>query len=245
MATNRTAVMGRANSPVPFAVAVVTIGLALAGCESGSTLLGGANQPVTAVAEPAAKTKTVSVAIAPVLGVPEATSRQLVAGLGGGLDKTKVTLVTAPGAPSDYTLRGYATASKDKTAAAGKLAYFFDVMDGSGKKINRIAGEEVLAAPATGKDIWLSVTPSSSRYPAKRQRPLRLRSRLAVQPPRQVRPSRRRRPPLRRPPPVSAQSRQPHSRQTWLLQPPRSAARPARPPAASTSQPARQLLYPA
>jgi hypothetical protein len=157
MATNRTAAPMRKLLPVPFTITILVFGLALGGCESSSNLLGGVNQPVTAVADPQ-PSKTVSVAIAPVLGVPDATSKQMVAQVGSGLDKQRFTLVTSATTPADYTLRGYATASKDKTA--GKLSYFFDVVDKSGKKINRIAGEEALAAPATGKDIWQSVTPA-------------------------------------------------------------------------------------
>ncbi len=157
MATNRTAAPMHNALPVPFTATLMVLCLALAGCESSTNLLGSANQPETAVAIPNAA-KPVSVAIAPVLGVPDATRKQMVAQLGNGLDKTRFTLVTQPTTPADYTLRGYATAAKDK--AAGKFSYFFDVIDKSGQKINRIAGEEVLAAPSTGKDIWQSVTPA-------------------------------------------------------------------------------------
>ncbi len=163
MTTNRTAAASRATVPGSFAVTSIMLSLALAGCESGSSLLGGANQPVTPVAD-AAISKTVSVAVAPVLGVPDATSKQMVAQVSGGLDKTKFSLVTSPTTPADYTLRGYATAAKDsKDKAAAKLSYFFDVMDKSGKKINRIAGEEMLASATAGKDVWQAVTPEISQ----------------------------------------------------------------------------------
>lgn len=161
MTTNGTAATWRATLPVSFAVIMVSLGLA--GCETGSSLLGAANQPVTPVAEVAAA-KTVSVAIAPVLGVPDATSKQLVQQVSNGLDKAKFTLVTSPTAPADYTLRGYATAAKvGKDKAASKLSYFFDVMDKSGTKINRLAGEELLAAAPAGKDVWNAVTPEISQ----------------------------------------------------------------------------------
>ena len=163
--TNRTAATWRASLPVPFAVSTMILGLALGGCESASNLLSGANQPAVAVVDtPVAKTK--SVAIAPVLGVPEATSKQIVAQLSSGLDKTKFTIVTQPATPADFTLRGYATAAKDTTTkdkGAAKLSYFFDVMDNAGKKVNRIAGEEKLASAPAGKDIWNAVTPEISQ----------------------------------------------------------------------------------
>jgi hypothetical protein len=58
-------------------------------------------------------------------------------------------------------LRGYATAAREKSAS--KLSYFFDVTDKAGKKVNRIAGEEVLAAAPAGKDVWQGVTPQISK----------------------------------------------------------------------------------
>ena len=158
MTTKRTAATWRANLPVPFAVAGLLAALALGGCESGASLLGGNSQPPITVAEVPAAPKTTIVAIAPVLGVPEPTSKDIMEKLGSGLDKTRFTVATSPTTPSDYTLRGYATAAKDKTT--GKLSYFFDVIDKSGQKINRIAGEEPLANPAAGKDLWQSVTPA-------------------------------------------------------------------------------------
>ena len=158
MTTKRTAATWRANLPVPFAVAGILAALALGGCESGASLLGGANQPPVAVADTPVAAKTLTVAIAPVLGVPEPTSKDIMEKLAGGLDKTRFTVAASPTTPSDYTLRGYATAAKDKTT--GKLSYFFDVIDKSGQKINRIAGEEPLANPAAGKDMWQSVTPA-------------------------------------------------------------------------------------
>jgi len=162
MTTNRTAATWRSTLSVPFAVTTLMLSVSLAGCESGSTLLGGANQPPITVADAPAQRATTTVAIAPVLGVPDATSKQIIAQLSSGLDTRRFSVVTQPGQPADFTLRGYATAardtaSKDKTAT--KLSYFFDVMDKSGKKVNRIAGDEMLAATGTGKDIWNAVTP--------------------------------------------------------------------------------------
>lgn len=159
--TNGTAATWGSTLPVSFAVTTIVLSLALGGCESASTMLGGGNQPAVAVAD-APVAKTVSVAIAPVLGVPEATSKQIVSQLTTGLDKTKFTVLTVPNQPADYTLRGYATAAKDsasKDKSAAKLSYFFDVMDKSGKKVNRIAGDEALTAAPGGKDIWTAVTP--------------------------------------------------------------------------------------
>ncbi|MEQ1695466.1 MAG: hypothetical protein ABL901_06455 [Hyphomicrobiaceae bacterium] len=165
MTTNGTAATWRTSLPV-FAVTTMILSVTLAGCESGTSLLGGANQPATAVADAPVARAATTVAIAPVLGVPDVTSKQLVAQVSSGLDPKRFTVLTQTSQPADYTLRGYATAAKDpasKDKGAAKLSYFFDVMDKSGKKVNRIAGDEILTAAAGGKDIWTSITPQISQ----------------------------------------------------------------------------------
>ena len=57
---------------------------------------------------------------------------------------------------ADYTLRGYIVAAKDKTAT--KVSYIWDVTDPTGKRVNRITGEEVVSGNA-GKDPWAALTP--------------------------------------------------------------------------------------
>jgi len=57
---------------------------------------------------------------------------------------------------ADYTLRGYIVAAKDK--ANTKVSYIWDVTDPSGKRVNRITGEEVISVNAT-KDPWAAITP--------------------------------------------------------------------------------------
>jgi hypothetical protein len=162
MTTNGTAAAWRANLPVPFAVAGIILTLALGGCAGDTSILGGSNQPSAAVTDAPAATKAVTVAIAPILGVPEATGKQMVSQLSSSLDKTRFTVVTTASVPVDYTLRGYATAAKDKTTTA-KLSYFFDVIDKGGTKVNRIAGEEALPNAPVGKEVWQAMTPQISQ----------------------------------------------------------------------------------
>lgn len=139
-------------------VAVAT--LALAGCESNG-LLSNNPAPETAVAPPPVPPKLKTVAVYPVLAAPAPLNKQLQEGVADAIDKTKYRVVTvADGStpPSDYQLRGYGTASRDKSGA--KFAYFFDVLDGKGDKLNRIAGEEPLGkVSAKSKDLWQKVTP--------------------------------------------------------------------------------------
>jgi hypothetical protein len=161
MATKPTALLISSNSALTRAVTAITVVTLLAGCETGSSLLNGTNQPAVAVTEPANASKLTTIAIAPVLGVPEATSQQLVTELSNGLDKSRFSVVTSASSPTDYTLRGYATAAREKSSS--KLSYFFDVIDKSGKKVNRIAGEETLSAAPAGKDVWQGMTPAISK----------------------------------------------------------------------------------
>lgn len=143
---------------VPALVAVAA--LALAGCESNG-LLANNPAPETAVAPPPAPPKLKTVAVYPVLAAPAPLNKQLQDGVADAIDKTKYRVITvADGStpPSDYQLRGYGTASRDKSGA--KFAYFFDVLDGKGEKLNRIAGEEPLGkASVKSKDLWQKVTP--------------------------------------------------------------------------------------
>ena len=140
--------------------------LGLAGCETSSSLLGSnsglpqsagiAPPPSQPAAAPVAQAAP-KILIAPIIGPPDAVSKPLSAQLNDAADRQRVALVRAQGEPSAYTLRGYlAVPAKDKNGT--KLSYIWDVTDSSGKQVNRITGEEILA-PAAGGDAWSAVTP--------------------------------------------------------------------------------------
>jgi hypothetical protein len=136
--------------------------LGLAGCETSSNLFGNnagpglspsiAPQPTAQAANQGAP----RIAIAPIIGPPDAISRSLTAQLGDAAERQKVAISRSPAEPANFTLRGYlAVPAKDKTG--NKLSYIWDVTDPTGKRVNRITGEEVLAV--TGGDAWAGVTP--------------------------------------------------------------------------------------
>ena len=75
--------------------------------------------------------------------------------LGGALEKQRVA-IAQPGERSDYTLRGYMVAAKEKSGT--KVSYIWDVTDPAGKRINRIQGEE-MATGGDGRDPWSAVSP--------------------------------------------------------------------------------------
>jgi hypothetical protein len=149
--------MGRAftRSARRFVVAgVAAITLGLAGCETSSSLLGGGDSAPTQVsAAPAAPTQN-RVSVAPVIGAPDGVAKQLQQSFASAIGQKNVTVVAAQD-KADYALRGYVVAAKDK--AGTKVSYIWDVTDTSGRRVNRVTGEEVVAGTAT--DPWANVTP--------------------------------------------------------------------------------------
>jgi hypothetical protein len=134
------------------------IGGLLAGCESSSSVFGSSGTPEATLAPaPSAPPVVLTrVAIAPVIGAPDAVARQLQQDVTNALDRSKVNVVNIADAPQ-YTLRGYIVAAKEKTAT--KLSYIWDVNDSGGKRVNRITGEEAVSGQP-GKDPWALVTPA-------------------------------------------------------------------------------------
>lgn len=141
------------------AVAASLAALALAGCESGSSLLAGAGQsgPQTALSTPppAGTAQSARVEIAPIIGAPENVSRDLQTQLAASMQRNNLTVAQGPGAKGEYVLRGYIVAAREKTAS--KISYIWDLTDQAGKRAHRITGEE-LAAATTG-DPWAGVNP--------------------------------------------------------------------------------------
>lgn len=134
--------------------------LSLAGCETGSAVFGGdASAPSQALApvQAAPQAAPTRLALAPVIGAPDAIAKQITAQLTSAIERQRVTMAKTPSERVDYTLRGYVVAAKDKTAT--KVSYIWDVTDNSGKRVHRITGEEIVTA-AVGKDAWSNVTPA-------------------------------------------------------------------------------------
>ncbi len=137
----------------------VVLGAGLGGCETSSNLFGQSDDSsTTAVAQaPVAPVPTYRsrVAIAPVIGAPDGVARQLSQQLAMALEAKQIG-VTKPGEASDFTVRGYVVAAKEKTST--KVSYIWDINDAAGKRVNRVTGEEA-AASGADKDPWQAVTP--------------------------------------------------------------------------------------
>lgn len=141
------------------AIAIIAVGAGLAGCETGGSILGGAfasNDTSPAQQAPATPAPLAKIALAPVIGAPDPVSKQLASQLTAAAEKHRITLAPDRDAKADYLLRGYVVAARDK--ASTKVSYIWDVSDPTGKRVNRITGEEV-AATVNPKDPWASVTP--------------------------------------------------------------------------------------
>ncbi len=144
--------------PFKAVLAVSLAAFALAGCESGSNLLaqGGNSGPQTAIApQPPSNAQLAKIEIAPVIGAPDNVSRDLQTQLTASMERSRISVAKAPGGKGEYTLRGYIVAAREKTGS--KISYIWDVTDQTGKRANRITGEEFAAG--TGKDPWSTVTP--------------------------------------------------------------------------------------
>jgi hypothetical protein len=143
-----------------LAVLMALAGLGLAGCETSASLFGwntpAAPETVAAPPPPVAQPPLAKVAVAPIIGAPDAIAKQIQQEFTSAMEKQRVSVTASKDERADYTLRGYIVAAKDKSAT--KVSYIWDVTDPSGKRVNRITGEEAVAANA-GKDPWAALTP--------------------------------------------------------------------------------------
>jgi hypothetical protein len=141
---------------VAIAVLVALAGFGLAGCETNTSLFGNNSLATPEPVKPAAaQAPLAKVAVAPIIGAPDGIAKQIHQDFTSAVEKQRV-VVASKDERADYTLRGYIVAAKDKSGT--KVSYIWDVTDPSGKRVNRITGEEVIAGPVS-KDPWAALTP--------------------------------------------------------------------------------------
>jgi hypothetical protein len=142
-------------------IPVVIAAMALAGCESSGSIFSGLSSgPAVATPEPVkpvAQSPLARIAMANVIGAPDAVSRQVAEQIVQAGERQRITLINDRDAKGDYTLRGYVVASKER--AQTKVTYIWDLTDPTGKRVNRITGHE-MAPAGTAKDPWVAVTPA-------------------------------------------------------------------------------------
>lgn len=159
MTTIDAAAAWRGNRSVAFAVFAAFLGLGLGGCETGANLFAGNADPNASVfaGQPSADApQTAKIAIAPVIGAPETVAKQLQTQLTSSIEAQKITVAKGPNDKAEFTLRGYVVSAREKGRT--KVSYIWDVTDPTGRRVNRITGEEVLAG-AQSSDPWAAVTP--------------------------------------------------------------------------------------
>lgn len=150
-----------ARKPGTLAVFATIMALGLGGCETSSNLFGASGDAAApaAVAQQAVPPAAprAKIAVAPVIGPPDTAVKLVQAQLVSAIERQKISVAKLPTDPSEYTLRGYIVAAKEKAGA--KMSYIWDVTDPAGKRVNRITGEEVVPGKLAGSDPWVALTP--------------------------------------------------------------------------------------
>lgn len=144
------------------ALCIVLAGIGLAGCETGGNILGGgigstetiAQQPPQAPPKPQ---MVASIALAPIIGAPDQIGQQLRSQIIESASRNKIAILADRETSADFGMRGYLVAARDRGGI--KVSYIWDVTDTSGKRVNRITGEESVPG-AAGKDPWSAVSPA-------------------------------------------------------------------------------------
>ncbi len=173
MTTIDAAAARRFNPRISLAIALGLVGFGLAGCSGGSSLsdfgsgiFGSSNsaQPVAEAQPPAAPAQPqqplAKIALAPIIGAPDNVARQIQQDFTSTVQTQRVSVAASKDERVDYTLRGYLVAAKEKSGT--KVSYIWDVTDGTGKRVNRVTGEEVLPGHGS-KDPWAALTPEVSQ----------------------------------------------------------------------------------
>ena len=161
MTTIDAAAAWRGNRSVVFAVFATFVAFGLGGCETGANLFANnaadPNASLSTGQPPAASiSQTPKIAIAPVIGAPDAVAKQLQTQLTSAIESQRITVAKGANDKAEFTLRGYVVSVREKGRT--KDSYIWDVTEPSGKRVKRITGEEVLAG-AQSKDPWAAVTP--------------------------------------------------------------------------------------
>jgi hypothetical protein len=144
-----------------LAVALAAVlGLGLAGCGGSSfSLFKGAGNTASQESEQpraVAEAPIAKVAINPIVGPPDALGRQLLQEFTSALQRQRVAVTPGKDDGADFNLRPYILAAKEKRGT--KVSYVLDVSEPSGKRVNRFAGEEIVAA-SPSQDPWAAITP--------------------------------------------------------------------------------------
>lgn len=153
IANGRSAVLGW------LAVGLCCAAVGGCGADSASLGLGSTGAELPSPGTPSGKRQNWKMAaLAPLQGAPDTIHTQMITQITHEAVKRGIIIRGDPGATVDYTLRGYFLVQSVKTNS--KVVYVWDVMDHKGVRVNRLAGEEVVASTGARGDKWASVTPA-------------------------------------------------------------------------------------
>jgi hypothetical protein len=142
---------------VALASVIGLAGLSLAGC--GGSLFDSAGNKTDAELEPKAlaQAPVAKVSINSIVGPPDALGKQLYQEFASALEQQRVAVARDKDERADYFLRPYILAAKEKRGT--KVSYVLDVSEPTGKRVNRFAGEELVAG-SPSPDPWVAITPT-------------------------------------------------------------------------------------
>ncbi|QFT30787.1 hypothetical protein FIV00_09890 [Labrenzia sp. THAF82] len=109
--------------------------------------------PAPSLSGPSDEAQGVTFAFEPFTGAPGNIADELSEFIGAEARKQGITLVRRVGASATYRVNGYLSATGQPST--GTVFYVFDIVDGSGRRLNRISGTESTGG-ASG-DPWQSV----------------------------------------------------------------------------------------
>ncbi len=142
-----------------IAALIGLFGVGLTGCGTSTNILSSSNsaakKSVPTALAPNTQPARAKIAIAPIIGAPDKISRQLTASLTQAIKAQRVAVAVSKDEKVDYTLRGYVVAAKETRGT--KLSYIWDVTDPTGKRVNRITGEQTVTG-SSSRDPWASVS---------------------------------------------------------------------------------------
>ncbi|HWE17428.1 MAG TPA: hypothetical protein VG758_09635 [Hyphomicrobiaceae bacterium] len=144
---------------VALAAVIGGAGLSLGGCGGNTfSLFQSAtnNPPQDSQPQAATQSPVAKVAINSIVGPPDALGKQLHQEFSSALQKQRVG-VASKDERADFNLRPYILAAKEKNGT--KVSYVLDVSEPTGKRVNRFAGEEMVAA-SPSQDPWGAITPA-------------------------------------------------------------------------------------
>jgi hypothetical protein len=99
------------------------------------------------------------VALRPIAGPPAAVSERIVRAMNEAASNQNVALIVDPTIDAPTALSGVVVA--DTSRASTRFTFVWDLIDASGKRIDRISGEESFPSGSASGDVWDSVPPAA------------------------------------------------------------------------------------